>query len=368
MEQKKLCLILNVAPHYRKGIFKLIDRTYDAYFVAGSENGDIKSLDMSNFRNKVVYTKDIKFNGRRIWQKGILKYAFKDFDTYLMSEDIYKVNHWIFLLLCKIMRKKVYSWTHGWYGKETKIKIIIKKIFFRLFSGVFLYGEWARELMIKEGFNSEKLWVIHNSLDYSYQLDIRNKDLKSSIYLDYFKNENPTLIFIGRLTKVKKLESILTVMKNLESKGLLTNLIFVGGGEEKEFLEKETQILGLQDRVWFYGSCYDDKINAKLIANADLCVAPGNVGLTAMHTMVFGTPVVTHNDFKWQMPEFEAIKQGNTGDFFEKDNIQSMTNIVYNWLINNKNRRDEIRNICYNEIDMYWNPQYQINVIKKIIH
>lgn len=67
--------------------------------------------------------------------------------------------------------------------------------------------------------------------------------------------------------------------------------------------------------VWFYGSCYDEQTNAELIYNADMCVAPGNVGLTAIHAMTFGCPVITHSDFKWQMPEFEAIHPGKTGDF-----------------------------------------------------
>lgn len=55
--------------------------------------------------------------------------------------------------------------------------------------------------------------------------------------------------------------------------------------------------------------------NAEFIYNADLCVSPGNVGLTAMHSLVFGCPVITHNCFEWQMPEFEAIQPGITGDF-----------------------------------------------------
>ena len=60
------------------------------------------------------------------------------------------------------------------------------------------------------------------------------------------------------------------------------------------------------------GECYSEETNAKLIYNADLCVAPGNIGLTAIHVMMFGCPAITHNDFKWQMPEFEAIKSMET--------------------------------------------------------
>ena len=35
---------------------------------------------------------------------------------------------------------------------------------FKMTDGTFLYGNYARELMIKEDFNKDKLFVIHNSL------------------------------------------------------------------------------------------------------------------------------------------------------------------------------------------------------------
>ena len=48
----------------------------------------------------------------------------------------------------------------------------------------------------------------------------------------------------------------------------------MGDGEIRQSLEVEVVKHQLQDNVWFYGSCFDEKINAELIYNADLCVAP----------------------------------------------------------------------------------------------
>ena len=62
-----------------------------------------------------------------------------------------------------------------------------------------------------------------------------------------------------------------------------------------------------------YGETFDEAEISKLLNHADLCVSPGNVGLTAMHALAYGVPVATHNDFKNQMPEFEAITPGKTG-------------------------------------------------------
>ena len=44
-------------------------------------------------------------------------------------------------------------------------------------------------------------------------------------------------------------------------------------------------------------------------------VSPGNVGLTAIHSLSYGTPVLTHNNFNNQMPEVESIQPGFNGYF-----------------------------------------------------
>ena len=158
---------------------------------------------------------------------------------------------------------------------------------------------------------------------------------------------------------------LIDAVARLNDKDEHYNIAFVGDGVERESLQQQVNRLGISDQVWFYGACYDEKTNAEMIFNADLCVAPGNVGLTAMHTMVFGTPVISHNDFKWQMPEFEAIKPGKTGDFFERNDMQSLARTISKWFTEKKGKREEVRKACYNEIDTNWNPYYQMEIIKK---
>ena len=81
----------------------------------------------------------------------------------------------------------MYLWTHGWYGKEKGVKRLLSKFFFSLSDGIFLYGDYAKRLMINEGFNKDKLFVVHNSLDYEKHLNLRKKVYNKTIYKDYFK-------------------------------------------------------------------------------------------------------------------------------------------------------------------------------------
>lgn len=242
----------------------------------------------------------------------------------------------------------------------------IKRVFFGLADHVFTYGEYAKQTAISQGFDTEKITPIHNSLDHSKQVRLRKKLSKTEIYTSHFGNNYPTLIFIGRLTHVKRIDQLLEAMSLLNEQGEKYNLILIGTGEAHSELDLKAKQLGIENQVWFYGACYDDNQNAQLIFDADLCVAPGNVGLTAMHTMVFGTPVLTHDDFPWQMPEFEAIRHDETGAFFHRGDVTALAKGIHDWFADHPDR-EAVRHACYDEIDTRWTPQYQLSILKQII-
>jgi glycosyltransferase involved in cell wall biosynthesis len=101
-----------------------------------------------------------------------------------------------------------------------------------------------------------------------------------------------------------------------------------------------------------------------LFGMADLTVSPGDVGLLAMHSMVYGTPVISHDNPYRQMPEFEAIIPGKTGQLYEYDSVDSMAGTIRAWLETQQGRRDEIRQDCQAVIDQYYTPEYQLKMIK----
>ena len=143
-------------------------------------------------------------------------------------------------------------------------------------------------------------------------------------------------------------------------------MTYIGDGPKKAELEALVQESGLKDNVWFYGACYDEKQISQLIYNADLCVSPGDIGLTAIHSMTFGTPVITHNDFSHQGPEFEAIDDGRTGTFYQVNDVDDLANCIQTWLNNGLNR-EQIRQNCYEVIDNKYNPHRQVEMIRKVI-
>lgn len=366
----KLCVIYNFAAHYRAPVFIEIDNEFDCDWYFGKANDDIKKMDYSLLKGNIHELETCKL-GPITWYRGMISLLLrKDYDTFLVFAMTKELSTWVFGLLAKLFypKKKVFFWSHGWYGKESRKGAIIKKQLFKLPNGgTFLYGNHARNLMIKEGLNPNQLYVVYNSLNYDEQLRIRKELKNTSVYRDHFGNSYPNIIFIGRLTKIKRFDLILNAVAELKKRGRLVNLTFIGDGVERENMERMVEANGIQSQVWFYGACYDEKVNANLIYNADLCVSPGNIGLTAMHVMMFGCPAITNDDFSHQMPEFEAIKVGKTGDFFKAGNATALADCISAWFKKHGNDRENVRKSCYDEIDSIWNPHNQIRILKDVI-
>ena len=367
-KNNRICCVFNFGSHYRKSIYQLMDKELGCDFYLGDTlNEQIKQMDYNSLIGYKKSLKNITLFGNFFWQKGIFNVLFKPYKHYIIDGEPYNLSNWAILFFARVLRKRVYTWTHGWYGREFWLKIQIKKLFFGLAYHNFLYGNFARNLMIKEGFKGSKLSCIYNSLDYDNQLTLRNKAEATLIYRHHFQNNFYNLVFSGRLTNSKRLDLIFYALAGLQKRSIFINLTLIGPSDSKNDLYQLATNLGINDNIWFYGACYDELKLSELIFNADLCVSPGNVGLTAIHALMYGTPVLTHNCFINQGPEFEAIEDGVTGLFFDYNDVDSLSNSILRWIDYYAVDRQLIRQKCYEIIDKKYNPHYQLEVLKKVI-
>ena len=199
----KICFVFNMAPKYVAASYVLFDRELDIKWCFGSNNSDIKEMDHSLLKDVKVYPTKVLKKGYIL--SGINEVAREnDIKNYVLIGDPTCWSMWVLPRLIRIYNPKasIYFWTHGWYGKESKLKVLIKKYFFNQADGVLLYGNYAKKLMIQNGFSADMLFTIHNSLDHDRQVNLRNTINKSEIYTQHFNNNLPVLIFIGRLTSV----------------------------------------------------------------------------------------------------------------------------------------------------------------------
>ena len=286
----KVCFFNQSSVHYRKEIFMLMDRELGIDFYFGdSRPGGIAPMDTSLLSHFRGYFHNISL-GRFYWQSRAVALLWSDY-TDLFTTGVHTcLSAWLIILLAPLFRKRVYLWSHGAYGDERGLKRWLTRWKMNRVEASLLYGEYARRLLIEMGVKPDKLHVFYNSLAYDEQKTLREQIQPSPLYQEHFGNSHPNLVFIGRLMKSKRLELILEAISLLKEQGQAVNITFIGDGEARGMLMEKTRQAGLDGQVWFYGSCYDERQIAELLFNADLCVSPGNVGLTAMHAMTSARP------------------------------------------------------------------------------
>lgn len=361
MKNSKTCFLLNYAPHYRGPIFKLINDKINGDFYFGDKvNTSIKKLDYSILTNFQKEFKRINLFGKFYWLQGSVSLIFKGYDNFILTGEGYCLSNWLIAIYSLFFKKKTFLWTHGWYGREEGSNKAFKKYFYKLTDGLLLYSNYAKELLIKEGFDKNKLTPIYNSLDYDKHLALRSLLKGTSIFRNYFKNNNPTLIYVGRVQKSKRIDLILEAIKILDKKGIKLNFLIVGDNIDADISIKKARD---NPNIWIYGSCYDENKLAELFFNSAVCVSPGKVGLTAIHSMSFGTPVITNDNLSIQGPEFEAIIEGETGSFFEEDNVADLADKIITFINISLDMRKSIRDSCFKIIDERYNPHIQVQTL-----
>jgi len=366
---KKTCFILNYAPHYRELIFNKLIKELNCDIYCGDKlNYQLKKINNEAMVKPIQELRTTWFLSRFAWMNGEIKLLFNpNYKYYVITGQLFFISDLVLIILSKFTKKQVFIWNHGIYGREGRIKKLAYFLQYLLLDGGFIYSERGKSLLVSLGIKPEKLKVIYNSLNYDIHKLIRKQSIDREFYtkLNLFKNNSlPILIFIGRLETNKKLNILIDAVRQLSTSEHPVNLIIVGQGVESDHLKELTA--GIEEFVHFFGPSYDEIKNGKLIANADLCVSPGNVGLTAILSLTFGTPVCTHDDLTLQMPEVEVIIPHETGFFFNLVS-NSLQNEIIKWFIQNR-PRNMIRRKCYEIIDQKYNPYYQVEIFKQMLH
>ena len=370
--------------HYRYPIFKLLSNedfnNFRLYIFADTKEVDqivtapnsFCDLDIKNGGIRWHKTNDIYFKKIKIWSTGLIKLALDDsYDAIVYWGDAYQISIWISAIIAKLMKKKIVFWTHGLYGNENLFKYFLRKTFYNLADGLLLYGNHAKKLLEPTVKNNVKMYVINNSLDYEIQnkiyTNLTTEDLQK-LKKQLFAIEDKVICFIGRLKAKKNISLLiksLNIIKNKYSKSV--KLLLIGDGPEREKLVHLAKHFKLESDVVFFGSCYDEQKNISFLAMSDVVVSPGEVGLTAMHSLISGTPVITHNDFSFQMPEVEAIRNGVNGFFFEKDNETDLADKIiecFKFLESGKISSDSCRSVILTK----YTPSYQLKVFNSMLN
>ncbi len=155
-----------------------------------------------------------------------------------------------------------------------------------------------------------------------------------------YNHDGNLLLYVGRLSKKKGLEYLISAMPEIIKAFPKTRLLIVGDGEEKEKLIALTQKRKMNNYVTFVGAISNDEL-PKYYATADIFVSPSlseGLPVTFMEAMSSGCILVATN-----LPgNKDIIKDGETGFLVKQKSSEEIAKKVI-LLLKQKENLNKIR-------------------------
>jgi len=100
-----------------------------------------------------------------------------------------------------------------------------------------------------------------------------------------------------------------------------------------------------------------------VISEHDIFVSPGNIGLAAIHSLMAGTPVITHGEASVQGPEYEVVSEGLNGALFKRGSVEDLQAKISN-CARNLNEGRLTSQDCKNSTIKY-STEHQVEIFLK---
>ena len=192
-------------------------------------------------------------------------------------------------------------WGHGVGPTSGRIIAKFRFILARRSNAVIFYGRRQADYFVANGLGSEKAFVAQNAID-TEAIHKRAVSWEGTV--------RQRIVYVGRLIEEKKVDLLIRAfgiaVSTLPEEVCLTIL---GEGPELSSLQLLVQQLGIDRRVQFVGAFYDEDAIAAYFNDALISVSPGYIGLSAIHSLAYGVPVLLARD-EPHSPEVEALHEG----------------------------------------------------------
>lgn len=220
-------------------------------------------------------------------------------------------------------------WGHGFSKNESPGRLRLRMLMGRMATAVLLYNHGAARLAIEAGIEKEKVFVALNALDQRPIQAARAAWIGEPGKIEAFRRTQglegrPVVLFVSRLEEANRVDLLLQAVARMQAKLPGTTAVIVGKGVDEPRLRRMAEELGLGDLARFTGSIYDEAALAGWMTSADAFCYPANIGLSLLHALGYGLPVVTGDNLASHNPEIEALEDGKNGLLFKDGDVDSL--------------------------------------------
>lgn len=315
-----MLLITNIKPVYRKELYNQLVEIgkIQIYFGHGESGSSIAQEEGAKLKN-------IYLRGYLIFQLGIPWKKLRTEDKCILLYEFQNITTILIVLWRLLFRKKTTLWTHGLYGREWIHRKLLTLAIYNLVGTVIFYDVYQQRysrFIFRKVFKKELCTAVaKNSLPSTMMGSGYNRVESGST------QGRVKLLFVGRITRGKKVIDLVDYVKKHRSKFELV----LCGDFDLEMEDYRDEILS-NPNVFYVEGTYNKRFLRELYDAADFMISIGNVGLNVLQSISYGTPVITHRNLREQNPEYAVFYLFSIGYCLNMDKYLNESDSLYNLL------------------------------------
>lgn len=318
-----ILLIQRILPPYRLPLFRRLATSSVfslrvAYGRASAESA-LESIENPSGLSTLSLNNYCFYSGGRelvFYQRGLLKEIRRgQYDILIAEFNPRIISNVLACIYAKSAGIKFIWWGHGISPRSGKATIRIRLWLSRLADALIFYDFFQRDKFVSWGVPKDKVFVAPNSIDV---------EEIGRLIQDRPISERDRVLYIGRLIPQKKVNLLIQGFAGaypyLKPE---TKLTIIGDGPERARLEYLVRQLDLADQVEFIGAIYEQSLLSPWFNSAWISVSPGYVGLSAIHSLAYGVPMIVARN-EPHSPEIASLRDGENALFFPSDNVEAL--------------------------------------------
>ncbi|PMG05088.1 hypothetical protein BCV02_05025 [Vibrio breoganii] len=313
-KQKCIKIVQPAVPEYRLPFYEYLNDLISINLEIYHAKKDFLGVESKNSKFSKIIGDFVKI-GPFYWHKGLKNINLSNNDILVLPGNPRVINYMVLLFYCKLVGIKVIWWGQGWTAGSYGLSASIRRNLMMLADAVAVYTEDE-----STDIQHSNVIGLNNGLEINKYCNNVDPSELSNITL--------SLLFIGRLTEKAELEFLLRTLSQVKS--VKFHLDVIGDGPLNAPLKEMARDLGLERCVTWYGAIFDDKKIAQIAMKNHLFVYPGSVGLSVIHAFNLYLPALVHDDARYHMPEFAAVKPGFNAFTYKRRDESSLIAVIEN--------------------------------------
>ncbi len=205
----------------------------------------------------------------------------------------------------------VVLWGHGFSQSESWLRKYARDRLAKQADALLFYDARTAQAAIDSGWDADRVFVAPNAIDQVPIVAARDAWEKDADRLARFREANDlngrrVLLYVSRLSRKAGLPLLIEAIDKLRRDKPEVLVVLIGGGEMQEELEASIAQRGLENHVRMLGPIYEEQQLAPWFVSAEAFVYPTAIGLSLLHALGYGLPVVTNDDMGAHFPEIVA--------------------------------------------------------------